>query len=38
MNKLITALTAFLLLATIAQARPEWLYEPTDGLEGEYTE
>ena len=35
MNKILTVL---FLMATIAQARPEWLYEPTAGLEGEYTE
>jgi len=39
MNKKLTVFaTAFLLLATIAQARPEWLYKPTNGLDGEYTE
>ena len=38
MSRLLTAITALLLLATIAQARPEWLYKPTAGLEGEYTE
>ena len=39
MSKTLTALTAFMLLATIAQARPEWLYKPVaGGIEGEYTE